>query len=143
MRKWFGKSKEASTPSRADSPKTGSKPQSRSSTKAKALGTTELLHTPSSLESSDRGGSEEEEIVWTNNSNQCKRVYNFFFLLYDVFACYLKPTGFSVCVNIPLKALALFAWLYIVTLYSMIAAYFVNILPSLLYWCMFIRATPV
>ncbi|XP_042145481.1 cAMP-dependent protein kinase catalytic subunit 1 isoform X2 [Ixodes scapularis] len=73
MRKWFGKSKEASTPSRADSPKTGSKPQSRSSTKAKALGTTELLHTPSSLESSDRGGSEEEEIVWTNNSNQFER----------------------------------------------------------------------
>ncbi|KAG0435256.1 hypothetical protein HPB47_018596, partial [Ixodes persulcatus] len=69
-RKWFGKSKEASTPSRADSPKTGSKPQSRSSTKAKALGATELLHSPSSLESSDRGGSEEEEIVWTNNSNQ-------------------------------------------------------------------------
>ncbi|CAN8010722.1 unnamed protein product, partial [Ixodes pacificus] len=73
MRKWFGKSKEASTPSRADSPKAGSKPQSRSSTKAKTLGTTELLHSPSSLESSDRGGSEEEEIVWTNNSNQFER----------------------------------------------------------------------
>lgn len=73
MRKWFGKSKEASTPSRADSPKTGSKPQSRSSTKAKAPGATELLHSPSSLESSDRGGSEEEEIVWTNNSNQFER----------------------------------------------------------------------
>ncbi|CAN8028440.1 unnamed protein product [Ixodes persulcatus] len=73
MRKWFGKSKEASTPSRADSPKTGSKPQSRSSTKAKALGATEPLHSPSSLESSDRGGSEEEEIVWTNNSNQFER----------------------------------------------------------------------